>query len=978
MQLIPASLLGIGLVFVATSTPAAQARATGADIRGQVQDASGGRLVAAAITAHSRATNIDRHVLSDHAGQFIVAALEPGEYDLRAELAGFSPAVRDGLVVRIGELVEVSFALEIAPVEQTVHVDADPVGHPSETAISTIVGRSDIEHLPLNGRRFIELAALTAGVTTGGPVDPAAETSGLSVLGQRPVANNLMVDGFDNNDRILGGPSGNFSQEAVREFQVLTSSYPAEFGNATGGIVNIVTRSGTNAVNGTAFVYNRNTALNARGLFERVDPFGTPVDVPKATFNQNQFGGSIGAPLRRDRTFLFVAVEKTPTRASNIVTIDPDAAAALTAAGFPVQTGLVPYEQSLGELVARGDHYWKPAHSLSARVHVADLMNENYVPFGGLVARSRGARADRLDWGLSGSQTDVISGRWVNEARVQIARQTYQALPLDARGPALTLLGVASVGRSELHPTDRRSWSVQVKNTLTFAGQRHTFKTGVDAVAIDQKALLSYNFGGAYTFAALPVIPGLLPYALSALDAFRAGLPALYVQGYGDGESPFSYSELSLFAQDDWRVASRLTLKGGLRYQRQRFPDFNVTVSNLAGTTLTYPFPLSGHHVSPRVAAAFDLDGTSRTTLRAAYGLFYGEQLTALYGTTNVFGRDDGTRLLVYPFPLSVAGWRAPGHVLPEGAVPLPRVTITIGPEARTPMVHQLSAGVTHLLGPATVVSADIVYTHGLRQLGVLEYNPIVPALGPGRRPNDIAGIAGTSTNVAQFVDFGQTWYRGLLLSATRRFGAIGDLRVSYTWSNAEDNVSRYTGQVDDNGMGRNPSDPTGLPLGFDPASEKGPADTDQPHRLVLSGVWSAPWRVNISGILTAASGIAFTPLAGADLNGDGLPQNDRARVDPANGSTAVGRNSERLPAQVTADLRVARPMRLSPRVTLTPMLEVFNLFNRSNINEVNNIFGTGAFPGDPLRDASGRTTYGLFQKALPPRQVQLAARVAF
>ena len=979
MHLTSRGLLCVGVLIVTMSAAAAQSRATGADIRGHVQDASGGRLAAAAITARNRATNIVRDVTTDAEGNFVLPALEPGEYDVRAQHEGFSPAVHERLAVQIGELVEVTFALDIAPIEQTVRVEAGaPVVNPSQTAVSTIIGASEIEQLPLNGRRFLELAALAAGVTTGGPVDPAAETSGLSVLGQRPVANNLMVDGFDNNDRILGGPGGDFSQEAIREFQVLTSSYPAEFGNATGGVVNIVTRSGSNSVHGTTFLYNRNTALNARGYFEKFDAFGTPVDSPKATFRQDQFGGSIGAPLRRDRTFLFAAVEMTPTRASNVVTIDPVVASTLGAAGFPVETGLVPYDQNRGELVVKGDHYWKPAHSLTVRVHVADLMNENYVPFGGLVARSRGARADRLDWGVAGSQTDVIGGRWVNEARVQVTRQSYQALPFDAQGPAVTLLGVASAGRSELHPTDRRNWSVQLKDTLTFAGQRHTFKAGLDAMTIDQEALLSYNFGGAYTFASLPPIPGLLPTALSALDAFRAGLPALYVQGYGDGESPFGYGELSLFAQDDWRVGSRLTLKGGLRYQHQRFPDFDVTVSNLAGTSLTYPFPLRGHHVSPRVAAALDVDGNGQTTLRGAYGLFFGAQLTALYGTTNVFGRDDGTRLLVYPFPVSVAGWQAPGHLLPEGAVPLPRVTITIGPEAHTPRVHQVSGGVTRQLGSTTVVSADFVYSHGLHQLGAIEYNPIVPALGPGRRPNDTAGVAGTSTNVSQFTDFGETWYRGLLLSATRRFGALGDIRASYTWSAAEDNVSRYAGQVDDNGLGRNPSEPSGLPLGFDPARERGPADTDQPHRLVVSGTWMAPWRLQVSGILTAASGVPFTPLAGADLNGDGVPTADRARVTPTDASTSVGRNSERLPAQATADLRVARPIRLSARVTLTPMVEVFNLFNRTNFSEVNNIFGTGAFPTDPLRDASGRTTYALFQKALPPRQVQLAARVSF
>ena len=205
-------------------------------------------------------------------------ALEPGDYDVRAELDGFSPSVREGLVLQVGEVVDLSFSLEIAPVEQTVRVEAGaPLVNPSQTAIATIIGRHEIDDLPLNGRRFIELAALSAGVTTGGPVDPAAETSGLSVLGQRPVSNNLMVDGFDNNDRILGGPSANFSQESVREFQVLTgrirrSSATPPAASSTSSPARAPTTS-----DGTAFLYYRDTALNARGHFEQVDPFGTPI-----------------------------------------------------------------------------------------------------------------------------------------------------------------------------------------------------------------------------------------------------------------------------------------------------------------------------------------------------------------------------------------------------------------------------------------------------------------------------------------------------------------------------------------------------------------------------------------------------------------------------------------------------------------------------------------------------------------------------
>ena len=202
--------------------------------------------------------------------------------------------------------------------------------------------------------------------------------------------------------------------------------------------------------------------------------------------------------------------------------------------------------------------------------------------------------------------------------------------------------------------------------------------------------------------------------------------------------------------------------------------------------------------------------------------MFFGAQLTALYGTTNVFGRDDGTRLLVYPFPISLAGWGAPGHVLPEGLVPLPRVTITIGPEARTPRVYQVSGGVTRVVGRVDGGVGRRRVSPGRNQLGVLEYNPLVSALGPGRRPNDVAGIAGTSTNVVAV--------HRLRRDVVSRAAAVGDaalrrpaatLRVSYTWSSAEDNVSRFAGQVDDNGPGPEPRRPVGLPLGFDPDARR-------------------------------------------------------------------------------------------------------------------------------------------------------------
>jgi hypothetical protein len=284
---------------------------------------------------------------------------------------------------------------------------------------------------------------------------------------------------------------------------------------------------------------------------------------------------------------------------------------------------------------------------------------------------------------------------------------------------------------------------------------------------------------------------------------------------------------------------------------------------------------------------------------------------------------------------------------------------------------------VTRTLTDTLALSVDVLYSRGSHQLGSIEYNPLVPSLGPGRRPNDVNGVAGTSTNSSEFNDFGETWYRALLVSLRKRLTSGHAFSVSYTWADARDNSSTFTGTVNDNGRGRNPADLTGLPVGFDPMSERGPAATDQRHRLVAEGVYQGPGGIQFAALLNANSGLPFSPMAGADFNGDGSTA-DRARTNPADPATVVGRNVERMPAQATFDLRVSRIVPLSGGVSLLPVFEVFNLFNRSNFSEVNNVFGTGAYPAQPARDAQGRVTYGTYQKALAPRQVQLAIRLTF
>jgi len=302
---------------------------------------------------------------------------------------------------------------------------------------------------------------------------------------------------------------------------------------------------------------------------------------------------------------------------------------------------------------------------------------------------------------------------------------------------------------------------------------------------------------------------------------------------------------------------------------------------------------------------------------------------------------------------------------------------ISIGPGLETPYAHHASAGFDRELPGGLGVSASLVYARGFAQLGTIDYNPIVPALGAGRRPEDIDGRAGTSASILQYTSFGETWYRGLSVAATKRFSQRYQFLASYTLSKAEDNSTDFQSAFipENNGLGRNRQDPTGLPLAFDPDAERGPSIQDQRHRLVFSGLLVAPADVQLSSVVTIGSGRPYTILAGADLNGDGnggaFPP-DRARRTPTDPGSSVDRNSAALPTQASVDLRVSRRFRLGGRVSVDGIFEVFNLLDRTNFIEINNIFGTGAYPASPV------STFGQFTQAGPPRQIQLALKVNF
>ena len=983
----------------------AQSRATGADLTGIVLDQTGNVLPRAAVTAIEVDRNISRAVSAEWDGRFAILALTSGTYRVRAEFPGFKPHVIEDVRLALGAVVELTVILQVGGPEEQVTVTGAPLlVDPQKTAVSHVIAQPQINALPIDRRNFIGFTVITPGVTTDRipqQTQGATPTSGLTFAGQRPRSNNVMVDGFDQNDLSAGAVKGTISQEAVEEFQVLANSYSAEFGKASGGIVNIVTKSGANAPHGNTFAFIRDDQLNGKGYFERFDPLGRAIDRTKAPFSQKQVGGILGGPIKRDKAFYFLSFERLDTTASNFVTVDDRTAVTdpfsggllgtpaqiLRTAGFPVETGNVPYAVRSNLFLAKTDHQFTDEHRLSLRFNRGDSLDENTETFGGQIARSRAGAMQSVDYNLTASHTWILSGTTVNEARFQWADRNQSLFALDPTcsgecdrddegGPTLEVIGVATVGRQRVAPLFRHPKLTQLIDTFTHVRGGHQIKTGFDFNSINHTGYhLPLHFGGRYIFGALPAIPGLLSAPISSIQAVALGMPSAYVQGYGNTDAEFPYKDLSLFAQDDWRLGPRTTLKLGVRYQKQFWPN---NAYNVAGYEGTYSFRSDNNNMAPRVAVAWDPTGDQKTSLHGSYGTFYDNLITAIVSVSTILDGQAGVRTLALRFPQSIQAWKAPARKLPESAVgPFPSVRFVIDPGLRTPFAHHVSAGVDRLLQPTLSVSADFVYVRGFNHLGTIDYNPLVPGLGVGRRPEDVNGVPGTSASILQYTSFGETWYRGLTLSVNGRIRGRHQLLASYTLSKSEDNSTDFQSAfvVQNTGRGRDRANPAGLPVGFNPDEDKGRSTQDQRHRLVLSGISPLPGRFQASSIVTLAAGRPFNILAGVDLNGDGdggaFPS-DRPRRNPAEASTSIPRNSGQLPASATIDARISRRFGKGQGADIEAMVEVFNLFNRTNFIEANNIFGRGAYPDAPL------PAFGLFEQAAAPRQLQLGVRVSF
>ena len=912
------------LVFVCSGLSAAQQNVTSAALSGRIEDARGAVVSGASVTATHLETNQQLTTTSDYEGWFRFPYLRTGGYELTIDAAGFSTVTKQ-LTVSIGQSLDMPVKLDVANVSAQVNIGSDvPIIETVRTQITETIRPNEINELPLNGRNYLDLALLIPGVspTNTGSNQRFAETSavpgqGISIAGQRNLYNSFVIDGVSANDDAADLTGTYYSEEVIDQFQVVTSGGIAEFGRASGGVVNILTKSGTNDWRGSLYGFSRNQRFDARN----------PLAPEKDRLTQAQYGVTLGGPLRRDRTFIFSNFEQTRRNYSTVLTISPaavsainDRLSAVNYSGPLVSTGIVPASFDTTNFFTRIDHSFNQHNQLSARYSLYHIDAVNSRSVGGLNAVSRGTGLNDTDQTVQVSNVTTFSTRTLNEARFQFTNSRLDAPVNDAVGPAVNIAGVANFGTATVSPLARDINLFEAVDNISTLQGSHSLK-----------------FGGNFLYNRVNIVfPGAVQgvYAFSSLNNFLNGYYLNYQQAFGAPRQFQSNPNAGVFVQDEWRVRPDLTLNAGLRYDLQFLPD---------------PIKTDTDNISPRMGIVY-APGNRKTVVRASFGLFYDR--IPLRATSNALQRD-GSKYVVVQLSPSQPGAPVFPNVLAVQPATLPtRPNITrIDPDIEASYSQQANLQVERELPGNAVISAG--YLHLRAQHVILSRNVNVPTVPASAGIPNLGRPDPNWGNISRFESSGNSYYDGMVISFNKRAARWANMRVSYTLSKTIDDAGNFFfSTVQDN---------------FNIRDDRGRSDNDQRHRLVVSGSLEAPQEGNrvlrgfqLGYIFTYGSRLPFNVLLGNDRNFD-TNNNDRP--------LGVGRNTGRGFDFASLDLRLSRTFRVAERVDLQLLAEGFNMLNRANYGVPNNTFGPGATP---------LATFGQPTSAFDPRQFQFGMKVSF
>lgn len=955
--------LALFLSFCALPSLPGQSEIGAGAIGGTVTDPSGAAAAAVKVKARNQDTGLERMAETTEGGVYQFARLPVGPYEVSFEKPGFKSAKRQRVTVNVGSTVALDVTLEVGAVTESVTVSEDAGAiETSRSQTSTVVDEKLVRDLPINGRNFLDFTTLTPGVVR----DPRG--GDLSFGGQRGTLNSFLIDGADSNNLFFGQSTGRqgvrnpyaVSQDAVQEFQVNTNGFAAEVGRAGGGVVNVITKSGTNELHGGAFFFYRDTELNANNAINKAN------NRARAPYQFRQFGANIGGPVIKNKLFYFfnfdgqrnnepVVLFPPPGLLTLLPTLPADAQAAYRSIE---STYYKNYTRGLDNdvFLFKADWNVSPNQTVNFRWNGNRFTGRNFENAGAQRASEATGDSKVLTDGFIGTYTRIIGNNKIFDVRYSYTRDD-QPGEANSDAPETTVQqggqNVIVFGRNNFSPRYTNSYRNQAISTLAWTTGKHTFKFGGDLSFERIANFFPGQFAGVYLFTSLA------DFAQRRAATFQQALPG---PGTNGPLSTPNINEYAFFIQDQWRATSRLTINYGVRYDvfdpakppfsnpDARLGAFNVSTSRL---------DLDRNNVGSRFGAAYRVFKTSdRLVLRGGWGVFYGRTPSILTGTVHT---NNGVQVQNYSFAGAAIPVTYPNIL---GGIPASgRTAVNIfsfAPDFQQPETQQANFNVESRIGSYIVTAGYMgVFGRNLNRSRDINLAPMqsftgqlctttnaaAPCAASGpfqyfRRtaPRPVSGYQ----RITYAESSGTSNYNAFFIQMSKRFKSNFQIQSSYTVSKVIDNAPEGTAVLPGNAGDDAKIVWDTLNIGLD----RGLGDADIRHRWVFSGVWDITygnrmkniaarmilggWQ--LSSIIQAQSGRVFSERVNVDLNNDTNIANERVPFAPRNGL--------RLPAFGSMDMRISKdvPLWKESRVRLRLIGEAFNLPNRVNITGRNGV----------------------------------------
>jgi len=921
---------------------------------GEVQDSKGARVASASVVINTPDQSLRRQATTNNRGEFRFENVPPGSYHVSVNSSGFAEASSD-VAVRISSVQDILVTLQPAAVTQTVNVQGQPSSITTEPLNTTsavhegVVTNWDLQNIPLAARSFANIAYLVPGTEPVEPSDPTkARITAVSFGGSSGLNDTLTIDGGDNTDDYIGGFLQNFSPDALQEFAVQTSQQNADVGRTTTGAVVISTKSGTNNWHGDFAVFERAAALNARF------PIENPAPEPKQPFSRQNYVGTIGGPIIKDKLWTFTSFEMVNEQAS--ISYSPTSLTQFNALSQLAAMGLVPNTTSIPvpnyvpvpfqDYLAMQRFDW--SQSEKSHWFLRGAM-DNYTTNNGLVQQatlpSTGATEHSNYWNAVLSNQYAFSPSWLGSFVFDASylhgtatRNQYLgfALAFPFSSTSKTISGFETYGDNQFvtpitaFPVLRDQEKYEFKYDVSHSSGTHAPKFGIDFI---HEPVLSGALPGQaetlYVLTENPTFyltnPTQFTDELNCTGAFSGPACQTTFTPAGNGNFNQNVQRLGFYGMDSWRVTPTLTVNYGMRWDTTFGlfqatgvnQNFNAAVQTIRGLDLPLPTGIPHDYrksFAPRLGIAWSPDKVEDLVVRAGIGLYYND--LAQNGWVEAFNAVNTPSALL---PCTVSGGVPSAGCLPGAA--FGGAGAVIDPNYHTPYALHASAGVQYAFGSSKnwTTSADFILEQGMHGYRRYDYTSGFTLSSPLFAPDQTTQMNNVP-DISVFKSDNRSSYKALMVqlrgNVSRRFNLTANYVLSRanTWGCVLGEAWDYVNGV------CNPLNPFA-------AGDYGPSGEDVISRFTLGGVVYVPGGFELTTLIQAESARPITLTTPVDANGLGDPANDRAVIN----GVQTGLDEFRGTPYIQVDLRVTRPFKVGERWNISPFVEFFNLFNRNN-----------------------------------------------